>query len=68
MKAELRQDGLDEKEKEGTRREVWSILCHRIKLGCLIVSDAAPFETFPIIITSSILALAPRTIQIPFKP
>ncbi len=53
MKAELRQDGLDEKEKEGTRREVWNIFCHRIKLGCLIVSDATPFEPFPIIITMS---------------
>jgi hypothetical protein len=35
---------LDKKEKEGTRREVWSILGHRIKLGCLIISDATPFE------------------------
>lgn len=33
---------LDKKE-EGTEREVWSILGHKIKLGCLI-SDATPFE------------------------
>jgi len=35
------------KEKRVTGREGWSILGHRIKLGCLIVSGATPFEPFP---------------------
>jgi hypothetical protein len=36
---------LNKKEKEGYWKGSMDILGHRIKLGCLIASDATPFES-----------------------